>query len=180
MKTFVRKLLSPAGSTVYVGRNQRGNEHLSMQFARGNDVWMHARGCPGAHVIIQNRRGSSPVTQECMEFAANLAIFYSDARNEVAFDVSVAEPKHVLKPRGAGLGAVKLREEKQVLTGRPALIPEELKLARGESGQSDEYHTTDKAKHRRRNKEAAKQVRSKKRAEIKEKRKRKRNSATSD
>lgn len=43
----IRKLMSPGGCIVLVGRNRRGNEHLSMSIARGNDVWMHSRGCPG-------------------------------------------------------------------------------------------------------------------------------------
>lgn len=44
----IRKLKSPGGCTVFVGRNRRGNEHLSLTVARGNDIWMHSRGCPGA------------------------------------------------------------------------------------------------------------------------------------
>lgn len=43
----IRKLMSPGGCIVLVGRNRRGNEHLSLSIARGNDVWMHSRGCPG-------------------------------------------------------------------------------------------------------------------------------------
>lgn len=43
----IRKLMSPGGCIVLVGRNRRGNEHLSLAIARGNDIWMHSRGCPG-------------------------------------------------------------------------------------------------------------------------------------
>lgn len=43
----IRKLMSPGGCIVLVGRNRRGNEHLSLTIARGNDIWMHSRGCPG-------------------------------------------------------------------------------------------------------------------------------------
>lgn len=43
----IRKLVSPGGCTVLVGRNRRGNEHLSLSIARGDDIWMHSRGCPG-------------------------------------------------------------------------------------------------------------------------------------
>eukprot|EP00529_Nitzschia_sp_RCC80_P025441 CAMPEP_0113489154 /NCGR_PEP_ID=MMETSP0014_2-20120614/26384_1 /TAXON_ID=2857 /ORGANISM="Nitzschia sp." /LENGTH=526 /DNA_ID=CAMNT_0000382885 /DNA_START=247 /DNA_END=1823 /DNA_ORIENTATION=+ /assembly_acc=CAM_ASM_000159 len=96
----VRKLTSPGGCTVLVGRNRRGNEHLSLSIARGNDVWMHSRGCPGAHVVIMNRRGGPKMTDECLQFGADLAIFYSDLRNEKRAEVSAVEPKHILKPRG--------------------------------------------------------------------------------
>jgi len=165
----VRKLMSPGGCIVLVGRNRRGNEHLSMSVARGNDIWMHSRGCPGAHVIIQNRRGSPKVTDECLQFGADLAIFYSDLRNENKAEVTAAEPKHIQKPRGAPLGAVKLREEWKTFVGRPDQVPDELKEAREESGQTDEYHMFDKAKHRRRTKQVAEEDRAKKRQQQREK-----------
>ena len=132
-----------------------------------------ARGCPGAHVLIQQRRGSPPVTDECIQYAADLAVFYSDARAERSFDVTSAEPKHLLKPRGAPLGAVKTREENKVYTGYPSQVDEELVLAREESGQIDTYRFNDKAKHRRRTKETAKQEQAKKRQRSQQKRKRK-------
>lgn len=165
----VRKLMSPGGCIVLVGRNRRGNEYLSMTVARGNDIWMHSRGCPGAHVIIQNRRGSPTVTDECLQFGADLAIFYSDLRNENKAEVTAAEPKHIQKPRGAPLGAVKLREEWKTFVGRPDQVPDELKEAREESGQTDEYHMFDKAKHRRRTKQVAEEDRAKKRQQQREK-----------
>jgi len=164
----VRKLLSPGGCIVLIGRNRRGNEHLSMSVARGNDIWMHSRGCPGAHVIIQNRRGGPTVTDECLQFGADLAIFYSDLRNENKAEVTAAEPKHVQKPRGAPLGAVKLREEWKTFVGRPDRVPNELKEAREKSGQTDEYHMLDKAKHRRRTKQVAEEDRAKKKQQQRE------------
>lgn len=166
----VRKLMSPGGCIVLVGRNRRGNEYLSMSVARGNDIWMHSRGCPGAHVIIQNRRGSPPPTDACLQFGADLAIFYSDLRNEEKADVTAAEPKHIQKPRGAPLGAVKLREEWKTFVGRPGQVPDELKEAREESGQTDEYHMFDKAKHRRRTKQVAEEDRAKRKQKKKNQR----------
>eukprot|EP00535_Pseudo-nitzschia_heimii_P004674 CAMPEP_0197181158 /NCGR_PEP_ID=MMETSP1423-20130617/5520_1 /TAXON_ID=476441 /ORGANISM="Pseudo-nitzschia heimii, Strain UNC1101" /LENGTH=566 /DNA_ID=CAMNT_0042631353 /DNA_START=51 /DNA_END=1751 /DNA_ORIENTATION=+ len=151
----VRKLLSPGGCVVLVGRNRRGNEYLSMTVARGDDVWMHSRGCPGAHVIVQNRRGSPEPTESCLAFGADLAIFYSDLRNEQKAQVTAALPKHIQKPRGAPLGAVKLREEWKTFVGFPDRVPGFLKEARDESGQSDEYRVNDKAKHRKRTSKAA-------------------------
>jgi predicted ribosome quality control (RQC) complex YloA/Tae2 family protein len=97
-------------------------------------------------VLILQRRGDPVATPECWQLAADLAAFYSDARTERKADVTVAEPKHVQKPRGAPLGAVKLREEAQVLTGYPENVPEDLKEQRIQSGLSDEYRASDKAK----------------------------------
>jgi len=169
----VRKLLSPGGCTVLVGRNRRGNEYLSLSVARGNDVWMHSRGCPGAHVIIQNRRGSKAVvTDDCLQFCADLAIFYSDMRNEQKAEVTAAEPKHIQKPRGAPLGAVKVRQEWKTFVGRPWAVPEKLKEAREESGQSEDYHMFDKAKHRRKTKQVAEEHRAKRKQQQKDKKSR--------
>lgn len=171
----IRKLQSDAGCTILVGRNRRGNEHISLSIARGDDVWMHARGTPGAHVLIQQRRGGPTATDDCLKLAANLAAFYSDARGEFKVEVTLAEPKHVQKPRGAPLGAVKLREEQRVLLGKPQDVPNELKEARAVSGLSDEYRKADKAKLRKLNrqqvakqKQKAKQKAKKKRQEKKE------------
>jgi len=159
----VRKLTSPSGCTVWVGRNRRGNEYLSLTLARQNDVWMHSRGCPGAHVIVQNRRGGPTPTEEDFQFAADIAIFYSDLRTEARAPVSAAEPKHLLKPRGAPLGAIKVREEWRTFFGRPDQVPDELKEAREQSGLSDEYRQEDKAKHRRRTRQAAEEEKARRR-----------------
>ncbi len=163
----VRKLISPGGCTVWVGRNRRGNEYLSLTLARQDDVWMHSRGCPGAHVVIQNRRGGPTPTEACLQFAADIAIFYSDMRTEAKAEVTAAEPKHLLKPRGAPLGAIKVREEWKTFVGRPNQVPHELKVARDQSGQSDEYRQEDKAKHRRRTKQAAEEDKARRRRKSK-------------
>lgn len=123
----------------------------------------------GAHVVIQNRRGSPPPTPECIQFGADLAIFYSDFRNEKKAPVTAAEPKHLQKPRGAPLGAIKVRQEWKTFVGFPAQVPEGLKMAREESGQSDEYRSRDKAKHRRRTKQISQEERAKRKRAIKEK-----------
>jgi predicted ribosome quality control (RQC) complex YloA/Tae2 family protein len=166
----IRKLTSPGGCTIYVGRNRRGNEYLSLTLARSNDIWMHSRGCPGAHVLLLNRRGGPQVTDDCLQFAADLAIFYSDLRNEAKAPVTAADPKHILKPRGAPLGAVKIREEWKTFIGRPDQVPNELKVAREKSGQTDEYHILDKAKHRRRTKQAVEDDQSRRKQKQRERR----------
>jgi len=174
-----RKFLSPGGCKVLVGRNKRDNEAICFQEAKGDDIWMHARGCPGAHVLLHIRRGSPRPTDECMQFAANLAAFYSDARTERKAPVTTASPKHIQKPRGAPLGAVKVREELNTLTGFPADVDDELKIAREESGviwdESGSRSLGGKAKNKKKTRENTKQLISKKRAEKKEKRKRKQN-----
>ena len=147
----IRKVISPAGCTILVGRNRRGNEHLSLNLAQKQDIWMHARDLPGAHVLVVQRRGGCYATDECFQLAADLAAFYSDGRSERKVAVSAAEPKHIQKPRGAPLGAVKVREELRVYSGRPEAVPEEFKEARAISGLSNEYRIKDKSKLRKQN-----------------------------
>lgn len=119
--------------------------------------------------MIQNRRGGPSPTAECIQFAADLTIFYSDFRNEKKAPVTAAEPKHLQKPRGAPLGAIKVRQEWKTFVGFPEQVPDELKIAREESGQSDDYRSTDKAKHRRRTKQVSQEERAKRKKAIKDK-----------
>ncbi|KAL3826582.1 hypothetical protein ACHAXA_010507 [Cyclostephanos tholiformis] len=129
-----RQLTSPSGHRVLVGRNRRDNEAICFQLSKPTDIWMHARGCPGAHVLLCVRRGSPEVTDEDLQFAANLAAFYSDARTERQAAITTAEPKHITKPRGASLGAVSLRQEGKTILGRPDEVSDDLKAARERSG----------------------------------------------
>lgn len=129
-------------------------------------LFISSRGLPGAHVLLQQRRGSPVATEACRQFAANLAIFYSDARTERRAPVTVAAPKHIQKPRNAPLGAVKIREELMTMVGCPDDVPVELKEARDESGQrnTEEYRSQDKAKRRRQTQKRIEEERSKKRS----------------
>jgi len=174
-----RKFLSPGGCIVLVGRNRRDNEAICFQVARGDDIWFHSRGCPGAHVLLQVRRGSPRPTDECIQFAANLAAFYSDARTERKAPITTASSKHIQKPRGAPLGAVKVREELSTVIGFPTDVDDELKEARERSGviwdESGSRSLGGKAKNRKKTKENTKQSMAKKRAEKKAKRKSKQN-----
>lgn len=174
-----RKFRSPGGCIVLVGRNRRDNEAICFQIAKGDDIWMHARGCPGAHVLLQVRRGSPKPTPQDLQFAANLAAFYSEFRTERKADVTLASPKHILKPRGAPLGAVKIRQEMNSWIGFPEDVDEEIKVARESSGVVSSWDESTglrslggKAKNKKRTRENVKQRIAKKRAEKRAKKKR--------
>lgn len=167
-----RNFRSPCGLTVLVGRNKRGNEYLSFHAARGNDVWFHTRGCPGAHVLLQVRRGDPRPADEDLQFAANLAAYYSDARTERKVTVTMVEPKHIQKPRGAPLGAVKIRQELGSVIGYPMIVAEEVIRENGETGKIGEKFERgalrDKAKNRKRTIQIEKEKQAKKRAHHRE------------
>ena len=171
-----RKFTSPSGLQVLVGRNKRQNESICFKEAKQDDVWFHARGCPGAHVLLCVRRGSVKAEEKDLQFAANLAAFYSDARTERRAQVTTAEPKHIQKPRGAPPGAVKLRVEGPTIMGNPDDVDDELKLAREISGGKwDEtgYRKGGvRAKNKKRNAATDKQNQAKRREQMKEKKRR--------
>ncbi|KAL9191394.1 hypothetical protein ACHAXT_001100 [Thalassiosira profunda] len=150
-----RELTSPSGHRVLVGRNRRDNDALCFQLSKPTDTWLHSRGCPGAHVLLCCRRGSPEVTDADLQFAANLAAFYSDARTELRAKVTTASPKHITKPRGAPMGAVSLRQEGKTLIGKPGDVSDDLKEAREKSGAAWDEMGYRKLGTRARNKKSA-------------------------
>ena len=100
---------SIAGYTVQVGKNARQNDAL-LRTARPDDLWLHARGVAGSHVVIR-RRGSDDVPQAVIVAAARLAARHSKASGERRVEVSITEVKHVRKPKGAPPGLVILAQE---------------------------------------------------------------------
>ncbi|MDR3606881.1 MAG: NFACT RNA binding domain-containing protein [Oligoflexia bacterium] len=71
-KTFTSK----DGLPILVGKSKDENLELTFKHARGNDVWMHVRGRPGAHVLIPLQPGKSAPLETLLDGAA-LAIYYS-------------------------------------------------------------------------------------------------------
>ncbi|MGB9886227.1 MAG: Rqc2 family fibronectin-binding protein [Moorellales bacterium] len=96
---------SPDGYDVLVGKNNRQNDYLCARVARSEDVWLHAQGVPGAHVLVRNPRGG-PLPPRTLEFAASLAAYFSRSARDhlVAVDYTLA--KYVHKPKGARPGMV--------------------------------------------------------------------------
>jgi predicted ribosome quality control (RQC) complex YloA/Tae2 family protein len=93
-----RRYESPGGLTVLVGRNSRQNDELTMKKAQPSDVWMHARGVPGAHVLLRVPAGSEAGDAD-VQFAADIAAFFSKARTEGKASVTCARPADISKPR---------------------------------------------------------------------------------
>ena len=113
-----RRFLSSDGYELLVGRNARGNDQLSTRLARGNDLFLHVAGRPGAHVIIRTRPGKS-VPQPTLLDGAQLALYYAlpeklrrvggaEARGEVDYTPA----KYVQKPKGTRAGLVYLSKHK--------------------------------------------------------------------
>ncbi|MCB0190239.1 MAG: NFACT family protein, partial [Caldilineaceae bacterium] len=78
---------STEGFQIVVGRNARQNEKVTFDIAKGEDLWLHARGAPGAHVVI--RSGGQQVSAETIRMAAQLAAYHSKLTGELAATVIV-------------------------------------------------------------------------------------------
>ena len=89
-KTFT----SSDGMTIYVGRNKDENMELTFKIARGNDIWLHVRGKPGAHAIIPIQPGKSASLEALLD-AAHLVIYYSGGEHWGKAEVDYTFKKYV-------------------------------------------------------------------------------------
>jgi len=82
----VLRLRTSDGVELLVGRSAHQNQAVTFDLARSEDIWLHARGCPGAHVILR-APGEWP-TESALREAAALAAYYSANRasGKVAVD----------------------------------------------------------------------------------------------
>jgi predicted ribosome quality control (RQC) complex YloA/Tae2 family protein len=102
-----------AGMKVLVGRGAAENDRLTVRIARGNDLWLHARGIAGAHVVLWLEKGRAP-DQESLLDAAHLAAWFGGARGEPVVDVVYTRAKFVRKPKGSAPGVVTYSQEKSI------------------------------------------------------------------
>jgi predicted ribosome quality control (RQC) complex YloA/Tae2 family protein len=101
------------GSTVLVGRGAADNDRLTLRVARPHDLWLHARGVTGAHVVVRLSKGKSCAPESLVD-AATLAAHYSDLRGESIVDVLYTPRRFVHKRKGSAVGSVTLGSEKVI------------------------------------------------------------------
>ncbi len=114
--------VSSGGRLILVGKDAASNDYLLSRKASPEDIWCHAQGFAGAHVILKaaGDRGEPPEAD--VEEACMLAAWHSGARGEKTAAVSCARRKHVRKPKGAAPGLVLLGRHR-TLSVRPAVPP---------------------------------------------------------
>lgn len=117
------------GSEIRVGKSAKGNDRLSTG-ARGHDLWLHARGLPGAHVVLRTEPDKEARPEAVLD-AAHLALHFSSAKDEAKAEVIVTEARHVKKTKGAAAGAVGVAHSRTLLV---ALEPERLRRLLGQEG----------------------------------------------
>ncbi len=107
---------SREGFVLLIGKNSRQNEEVTFHQATANDIWLHARGVAGAHVIV--KAAGRMVPQDTIEQAASLAAYYSEARGSTSAPVDYTLQRHVRHMKGGGPGMV-IYEREQTLYIEP-------------------------------------------------------------
>jgi predicted ribosome quality control (RQC) complex YloA/Tae2 family protein len=111
------------GFEVWVGKSSTSNDQLTLKYAKPDDLWFHARGAAGSHVILKTKSGKGEPGKKAKEQAAGIAAYYSKMKNARMVPVAMTERKYVRKPKGAAPGSVTIEREK-VIFAEPALPTE--------------------------------------------------------
>jgi predicted ribosome quality control (RQC) complex YloA/Tae2 family protein len=115
-----RRFVVVGGFEVWAGKNSANNDLLTVRHSRPNDIWFHARGVGGSHVVIKVNSAAGEPTKEAIRQAASIAAYYSKHRNAKRVPVAYTEKKYVRKPKGAAPGSVTVEREKVIMVD-PAL-----------------------------------------------------------
>jgi predicted ribosome quality control (RQC) complex YloA/Tae2 family protein len=109
-----RAFIVAGGFQVWVGKSSESNDLLTMKYAKPNDLWFHARGSSGSHVVLRIGTGKGEPSKEAIHEAAGIAAYYSKMKGAKHVPVAVTERKYVRKPKGAQPGTVTIEREKLI------------------------------------------------------------------
>lgn len=102
------------GFEVIVGRNNKENDHVTHHLAKAEDLWFHASGMPGSHVVLRRKDKSTP-SRKAIEEAASIAAYFSKGRTSSSVPVIYTPKKYVHKPRGSRPGTATCAHEKFIM-----------------------------------------------------------------
>ena len=115
------------GWYILVGRDANENDELLRHHVRGDDLWLHVRDFPGGYVFIKARKGKT-VPLDILLDAANLAVYYSKARNAGKTDLYYTHVKYLRRAKNGPKGLVLPTQEKNL-----CIEPDKARLARLDS-----------------------------------------------
>lgn len=110
-----RRFTVAGGFEVWAGKNSQNNDLLTVRNSKPNDIWFHARGVGGSHVVIKVDSAPGKPGKDTIREAAAIAAYYSKHRNAGSVPVAYTEKKYVNKPRGVPAGTVTLSREKVIM-----------------------------------------------------------------
>ena len=115
------------GWYILVGRDANENDELLRHHVRGDDLWLHVRDFPGGYVFIKARKGKT-VPLDILLDAANLAVYYSKARNAGKTDLYYTHVKYLRRAKNGPKGLVLPTQEKNL-----CITPDKARLDRLDS-----------------------------------------------
>ena len=98
------------GTFVYLGKNNLQNEYLTRTLARKNDLWFHAKGYHGAHVICCCSEPDEQLLRTC----AMLAAYYSKGRYSSSVPVDYCQVRQLKKVPGSKAGMVTMQSYRTI------------------------------------------------------------------
>ena len=117
-----RRFSSSDGYEILVGKKAKDNDYLTFRIAKSFDLWLHAADYPGSHVVVRNPNRKDIPVATLIE-AAQLAAFYSDAREKPKAAVNYTAKKFVNKPKRSAPGLVSLASFKTILVEPGISVP---------------------------------------------------------
>jgi predicted ribosome quality control (RQC) complex YloA/Tae2 family protein len=105
----VRMLTTSDGFDVLVGRTGKDNDRLTFKIASPDDIWIHAAGVAGAHVIVRNPERLATIPHGTLVEAARWALWFSEGRSQSSADVHWTRRKNVRRAKGGTSGMVTLK-----------------------------------------------------------------------
>ncbi len=97
--------VSDDGYDIYVGKNNKQNDYVTLKLSRSTDIWFHTKEIHGCHAIVKTS-DAMEVPDRTYFQAARLAAYYSKGRGSENVPVDYTEVKNVKKPSGAKPGMV--------------------------------------------------------------------------
>lgn len=100
-----KRYTSRGGLEIRVGKSAADNDALTFHASSPDDVWLHARGASGSHVVLRWTQEGAPPAAD-LEEAALLAAWHSRARGSAVVPVDWTRRRYVRKARRSAPGAV--------------------------------------------------------------------------
>jgi predicted ribosome quality control (RQC) complex YloA/Tae2 family protein len=113
-KIELDRYVASDGTEILVGKNNKQNDYLTNKLAHKDEIWLHTKDIPGSHVVIRSKNPSEQTIAE----AANLAAYFSKARQSSSVPVDYTRVRYVKKPSGAKPGFV-IYENQQTIYVTP-------------------------------------------------------------
>lgn len=114
LKFSFKRLIIEGHWDIFMGKNSHNNDLLTFSFAHKWDIWLHAQGVSGSHVIIRRASKNADVPPQVLEKAARITAANSKARHSATVPVIYTEARFVTRIRKALPGTVNVRNEKVI------------------------------------------------------------------